>query len=449
MKKIKLLLTLSLSALLATAGCTGGSAGNTLFDLSETHSSVSDISQEEQSSQTESENGSSEKEASASASSEPSEAASSEPSELVSQQPSEEESSTIEESSTPEPSGNEIYKPQYKHFYPKLASLEKKDFNILYFSARNFRQSAVFPSPISSDELERLMWLLNYDCPELIHVTGDYLPEYNDDERVISVKLYYNMESSEYDACFDAVEAYFDELRTETAEMNELQKETYVFNKLFSETTFTETTKKAGSVYGALIEHESRCEGISKAFAWCMNELGVECFTIAGHPLWDVESLYSSHSWNIIKIDGEYYHVDLAADNLRNYPDEFVLPLYSFFNAYDRWILQTRTVYDIFLDLSVPECTSEKLNYHVMKDCLIKEGDDPEERFKDILSRYYSPAAESAISIRFENKDAYNDFFATRQTWLQDFLNENGYSCSDSFYCNDAGQTMILYTIPE
>ena len=102
------------------------------------------------------------------------------------------------------------------------------------------------------------MWLLNYDCPELIHVKGDYMPSYSNDGRIVSVRLYYNMESSEYISCFEAVAGYFDQLRTETDGMDEMEKELYVFDKLLSETVFTETTERAGSVYGALIEEDAR-----------------------------------------------------------------------------------------------------------------------------------------------------------------------------------------------
>lgn len=362
---------------------------------------------------------------------------------------SSEESSHNDESSNQTDKKKNIMKTEYKFFYPRLTDQEKDDFAELYTAAAAFEKKAEFTKPIPSFELERLMWLLNYDCPELIHVTGDYMPEYDSEGNISGVGLYYNMDSSEYKECFNKIEEYITELKSEVIGLSDLQKEKYVFDKLFTETVFNEQTKMAGSVYGVLIEHEGRCEGISKSFAWCMNELGIECITLAGQPLWDNNAMYSSHSWNIIKLDGEYYHVDLAADNLKSYPSQFVLPLYSFFNECDSVIYKTRTVYDVFSDLGVPECSSEKLNYHIMNGLFIPAEQDTETVCREILEKKYSDGVSNTLSLRFENEEAYNSFITNWEEWLNEFLEEKGYSCSHEFFCNNVGLTAIIHTVPQ
>ena len=49
------------------------------------------------------------------------------------------------------------------------------------------------------------------------------------------------------------------------------------------------------------------CMGYSYAFKHVMNELGIEC----GY----VESDFMNHEWNIVKIDGEWYHIDVTQDD--------------------------------------------------------------------------------------------------------------------------------------
>lgn len=346
---------------------------------------------------------------------------------------------------------SEIYKLEEKYFVSKLSEGELKAFASLYHTALNFENDAVFDEPLPGESVDRLMWYLNYDCPELIHLKGDYYPEQSktDSNLITGVMLYYNMNNSEYDECMKKLQDYFADLKKETAEMGDFEKEKYVFDKIFSECTFDDYYEKAGSAYGALIEHRGRCEGISKSFTWCMHELGIECLTVAGTPFWENTGAYPSHSWNIVKIDGHYYHTDIAADSMKSSEDSFAIPLYGFFNMDDKLMSKSRSIHSYFTDVGVPECDSLEYNYHVMNGLYISEKDDAEARFKEILGSSYTPGEINTISIRFESKDDYNDFAANGCSRFEEFESEAGREpCKSTIYYNDAQITAALYTTP-
>ena len=86
-----------------------------------------------------------------------------------------------------------------------------------------------------------------------------------------------------------------------------------------------------------------------------------------GNPGWDsTAAVYPLHSWNIVKIDDEYYNVDITLDNVPKSKNTVTVPNYAFFNAPDNMIYSDRSLEKVFEDLGVPECKSTKYNYHIM-----------------------------------------------------------------------------------
>ena len=56
--------------------------------------------------------------------------------------------------------------------------------------------------------------------------------------------------------------------------------------------------------YGALINGEANCMGYSRAFAALAYEAGINCIVVLG------ETKPGYHAWNMVKIDGNWYHID-------------------------------------------------------------------------------------------------------------------------------------------
>ena len=389
-----------------------------------------------------------------------------EPSVSTSSQPSETESSQVSESPEPSPAESsqtseisqepkthypdedtsDIYGIDRKYFVNKLSEEQRKNFAVLYHAAINGEEKAVFHRTVKEDELDTLMWLLNYDCPELIHLKGDYSPMSEGNNIVSGVYFFYNMTPDEYAECCEKMNAFFDDLKKQTDGMDEYETEKYVYDMMFDSLTYTETTDHSGSAYGALIEHKARCEGISKGFAWCMNELGIDCITISGYPLWENNSMYASHSWNIIHLGSSCYHVDLTADNLKESEDQTVYPLYSFLNQSDAVMQSTHKPLDLYTSLGMPACEDDDMNYHVMNGLVITPDDDPKEALWELLDRYFSPEGEVYIMIRFTDENIYESFTNTWETYYDAYIEEKGLDYRYAMlYFNDVGKTVGLH----
>lgn len=63
--------------------------------------------------------------------------------------------------------------------------------------------------------------------------------------------------------------------------------------------------------YGFLINRSAMCHGYSSTFQLFMDMLNIECITVFGTP----SSSGVEHSWNMVRLDGEWYCVDTAWDD--------------------------------------------------------------------------------------------------------------------------------------
>jgi len=72
----------------------------------------------------------------------------------------------------------------------------------------------------------------------------------------------------------------------------------------------TEKPRDHWAIYdatGALVDNKAVCKGYSLSFKAIMEKMGIECLVAASGK--------SDHAWNIVKLDGEWYHVDCSAND--------------------------------------------------------------------------------------------------------------------------------------
>ncbi len=91
------------------------------------------------------------------------------------------------------------------------------------------------------------------------------------------------------------------------------------------------------------------CDGYQKAFMLCMRILGIECETVTG------TGNGQAHAWNIVKLDGEWYQVDVTWDD--PVPDIPGKVSYGYFNVTDEQMRKTH-VYS-----AGRSCTATKYSY--------------------------------------------------------------------------------------
>lgn len=79
----------------------------------------------------------------------------------------------------------------------------------------------------------------------------------------------------------------------------------------FSHAPSKEGGTDSDNPYGVLICHTGNCWGYSSTFQLFMDMLGIECITVYGTP----NNGGVEHAWNMVRLDGEWYCVDVAWDD--------------------------------------------------------------------------------------------------------------------------------------
>ena len=77
--------------------------------------------------------------------------------------------------------------------------------------------------------------------------------------------------------------------------------------------------------YGALVDGEAVCSGYAEAMALLLTYAGIDCKVVIG------SSKAENHAWNLVKIDGEWYHLDPTWDD----PVELGIVTHAYFNLSD------------------------------------------------------------------------------------------------------------------
>lgn len=89
---------------------------------------------------------------------------------------------------------------------------------------------------------------------------------------------------------------------------NELYKVKFVYEWIIKNIKYGMTDTEGQNVYEALIKRKAVCKGISKAYQLILSRLDVFSILTEG----TIGSSQSKHVWNVVKVAGEYYNVDVS-----------------------------------------------------------------------------------------------------------------------------------------
>ena len=148
-----------------------------------------------------------------------------------------------------------------------------------------------------------------YKYPVIYAFNNDYYEyAWNTGIGAYDFKVTYLMNKGTYKSTKDDFEESVSEILSLVDDsMSDAYKALIVHDYLVANTVYASNEKMRYSMYGCIEESKAVCQGYAQAFSYIMNLLGIECHVIKSEEMW--------HSWNYIKIDGKYYHVDLTFDD--------------------------------------------------------------------------------------------------------------------------------------
>ncbi len=331
-----------------------------------------------------------------------------------------------------------------KYLVKKLGLEDKYYFCEMYRAVAEHRESYTFDVPINENRLKKLMYLLNYECPELIYLKGEYLAENTGEKNEYAgkVNFSYCMTQEESTEAFKELNEFFKSLISETDGMNEFEKEKYVYDYIFMNCSYNDLSDTSGSAYGSLIAGAGRCEAYCKGFMWCMRKLGTECICVSGYCDTASNSVFTEHSWNLVKIDNNWYHLDISADNVSTVSER--IPDYGFFNVSDVFISEKYQIDPIYNDIGIPACTTSDFNYHTANGLFVTAG-DAKSKLQDIMLENFDEEGISNLSVKFESRSDYNLILNDVELFIKEFLKNNSDLVFEySIRYNDLSKTILI-----
>ena len=148
-------------------------------------------------------------------------------------------------------------------------------------------------------------------------------------QRLYEVNMRYGMTSNELQSRKIALRNFVPFDGAELEGLDDAQRALIAYEYICANTTLDLSGLK-NTVYDALIGRLAGSEGIALAYVELCRQLDVECMVVYGQHDWQ------SHSWNIIKADGLYYHVDAGLDEAREKQQGFMKTDEDFWSTY-RW----------------------------------------------------------------------------------------------------------------
>lgn len=260
-------------------------------------------------------------------------------------------------------------------------------------------QTSVKVTGISPEEIKKLVEYYKADNPQVFWLSGDYGYEYNIFTKSISgISLnYFYTDENGNDITYtgEMIEQMNLQIEAEAAlilssitpEMSEYDKVKYLHDYLARNVVYDDTAAFQHNLYGALVEKRAVCDGYTYAMMYLLSQLGMESRIAYGVSVDGV-----SHAWNIVKIEGEYYHLDITWDIP---PTEIPMILYTNFNIDDETAKQRRVIlspaegttseeFDYYVP--IPACTATQYNYFYYNQLLIQGySNGGVDHFLDIL----------------------------------------------------------------
>ena len=202
---------------------------------------------------------------------------------------------------------------------------------------------------VSVEDLRRVFWACDFDNPQLLNIADGCSYSYFG-SKVHSVAPMYGRDAKQAAKILSEVKA---NTASVIAAAKTLKSE-YERVKLFHDWIIDNTSyvleggTHISETDGPIVNKEALCEGYSKAFAYLCQSVGINCVCVNGH------GNGGDHVWNMVQVDGNWYHIDVTWDDPITTTGEQVRR-YTYFLMSDAQILTNHSIENMFKLPSAPK----------------------------------------------------------------------------------------------
>ncbi len=250
----------------------------------------------------------------------------------------------------------------------------------------------------NEQDIQDVMWYIMNDSPEIFWI--DWSWDVRSENDGFSVIPTYIFTADEVKVKQNELNSTIAEIVSEAGELTaDYDKALYVHDWLVRNCDYTDNADDpvTHTSYSALVTRSSVCDGYAQAARMLLDKLGVESLYCEGTAT--NEGKEEGHAWNIVKIDGEYHHMDATWDDPNYRNDEYAASIVShtYFLLGDEGIAVDHTIDN---RVKLPKCS----DYGYFKK-LGLSGTLFEDISDEVTSELYKNVAAGSSYIEFQIAD--------------------------------------------
>ncbi|MBP1549422.1 MAG: hypothetical protein J6A05_05400 [Oscillospiraceae bacterium] len=183
-----------------------------------------------------------------------------------------------------------------------------------------------------------------------------------------------------------------------TPDMTDYDKVKYFHDYLASSVVYDESTENCRDIYGVFVDKKAICGGYSKAFSHLCDKVGIETVTVTG----DADG--EAHMWNMVKIDGQWYNIDITYAVTESELGNYVR--YDYFCVTDEMLASTRSIYEQIY--TYPKATATDCDYYVKNGLMADSWEDA----KAMLTNQIADVTKEGsfvVQVKCSSKETYDD----------------------------------------
>ncbi|HHU53647.1 MAG TPA: hypothetical protein GXZ43_06205 [Clostridiaceae bacterium] len=268
-------------------------------------------------------------------------------------------------------------------YYSRLTATCQKAYDVLLSAIQNHENKVVVEGCTFSD-IEKVTDAIEYDHPELFWYKNFSMAgaEVNlfygasAEEVVVLQKRIDEVVPKYLNDIDDSMSAYDVALRIHVKVIASVDYDTIALNKQKQEGgPVKDKIDYLRTICGVFLDGKAVCEGYARAVQYLLQKCGVECAEVAGYIRKETGERGEAHAWNILKIDGDYYHLDTTWDDSSN----TVQTVNNNDLGFDYFCITTDEITrtrDVDLcPTEVPNCDAIRGNYYYHNDLVLDSYD--------------------------------------------------------------------------
>ncbi len=259
-----------------------------------------------------------------------------------------------------------------RYYYSILPEADRRVYRSLYHGIEKMQKAfTFFNDPSSQYPLSQILYFVGLDNPHLFYVDF-HCCSITEAPLSKTIELTYWYSQDEIAILKAKVDTVLGKMLSHIKGKTEYEKELAIHDMLVRNVTYNfgatehpyQYAPRASSIMGVLFYKTATCGGISMAAKMLLNLCNIKCIVAYGVAKDGAEA----HAWNIVKIEGAAYHLDITWDISTSSPAWIS---HDYFNLTDS---------DILLEhnpaVRYPVCSSTKYNFHKRNGLWVSDEQD-------------------------------------------------------------------------